>query len=120
MLVVLGSDDALNSEDVGLVVASGSHGGVSAAQMARSFRPRFFFFNDAGFGIDRAGAACLPMLDSDDIAAATVAANSACIGDGQSTLTQGIVSAVNETAYRLGARVGQTALDVARTVAERA
>ena len=39
-------------------------------------------FNDAGFGVDRAGAACLPLLDSDGIAAATVAADSACIGDG--------------------------------------
>jgi hypothetical protein len=109
-----------NSEDAGLVVASGSHGGVMAAGTTRSFRPRFAFFNDAGFGVDRAGAACLPILDSEGIAAATVAADSACIGDGQSTLTQGIISAVNETAYRLGARVGETALDVARTVAERA
>ena len=109
-----------NSEDAGLVVASGSHGGVMAAGMTRSFRPRFAFFNDAGFGVDRAGAACLPILDSEGIAAATVAADSACIGDGQSTLTQGIIPAVNETAYRLGARVGETALDVARTVAERA
>ena len=107
------------AEDAGLVVASGSHGGVTAAAFTRSFRPRLVFFNDAGFGADRAGAACLPMLDSDGIAAATVAADSACIGDAQSTLTQGIISAVNETAYRLGARVGETALTVARAVAER-
>ncbi|MDR3488726.1 MAG: hypothetical protein P4M05_27965 [Bradyrhizobium sp.] len=107
-------------EDAGLVVASGSHGGVTAAPFTRSFKPRLVFFNDAGFGVDRAGAASLPILDSEGIAAATVAADSACIGDGQSTLTQGIISAVNETAYRLGARVGQTALEVARTVAERA
>jgi hypothetical protein len=109
-----------NSEDAGLVVASGSHGGVTAAGMTRLFRPRFAFFNDAGFGVDRAGAACLPILDSEGMAAATVAADSACIGDGESTLTQGIISAVNETAYRLGARVGETALKVAVTVAERA
>jgi hypothetical protein len=68
---------------------------------------------------NRAGAACLPLLDSDGIAAATVAADSACIGDGESTLTQGIISAVNETAYRLGARVGETALDAARTVTDK-
>jgi hypothetical protein len=102
-----------------LVVASGSHGGRSAAPFTRSFKPRLVFFNDAGFGADRAGAAALPLLDSDGIAAATVAADSACIGDGQSTLTQGIISAVNETAYRLGARVGETALKVARILAER-
>ena len=107
-------------EDAGLVVATGSHGGAIAAGMTRSFRPRLVFFNDAGFGADNAGAASLPLLDSDGIAAATVAADSACIGDGQSTLRQGIISAVNETAYRLGARVGETALKVARTEAESA
>jgi hypothetical protein len=89
-------------EEAGLVVASGSHGGVTAAGMTRSFRPRFAFFYDASFGVDRAAAACFPILDSEGIAAATDAADSACIGDGQSTLTQGIISAVNETAYRLG------------------
>lgn len=109
-----------NSEDAGLIVASGSHGGVIAAGMTRSFSPRLAFFNDAGFGADRAGAACLPILDSEGIAAVTVAADSACIGDGKSTLTQGIISAVNETADRLGARVGETALKVARTLVERA
>lgn len=108
-----------NPEDAGLVVASGSHGGAIAASMTHSFRPLLVFFNDAGFGADRAGAACLPVLNSEGIAAATVAADSACIGDGRSTLTQGIISAVNETAYRLGVRVGETALKVARTVVER-
>jgi hypothetical protein len=85
--------------------------------MTSAFKPRLAFFNDAGFGVDRAGAACLPILDSDGIAAATVAADSACIGDGESTLTQGIISALNETAHRLGARVGEPALTIARTVA---
>ena len=106
--------------DARLIVATGSHGGVSAIDMTRSFRPRLVFFNDAGFGADRAGAASLPILHADGIAAATVSADSACIGDGQSTLLQGIVSSVNETAYRLGARIGQTALRVARNVQERA
>jgi hypothetical protein len=118
-ILCIGSISFATPEDAGLVVASGSHGGRSAAPFTRSFKPRLVFFNDAGFGADRAGAAALPLLDSDGIAAATVAADSACIGDGQSTLTQGIISAVNETAYRLGARVGETALKVARTLAER-
>ena len=108
-----------NAEDAGLVVASGSHGGATAAPMTSSFGPRLALFNDAGFGPDRAGAACLPMLDSEGIAAATVAADSARIGDGKSTLTQGIISAVNETAHQLGVRVGETALNAARTVAGR-
>ncbi|WP_198283391.1 hypothetical protein [Sphingomonas sp. PAMC 26605] len=116
-VLCIGSISLATSEDAGLVVASGSHGGATAAPMARAFGPRLVFFNDAGFGVDRAGAACLPMLDSDGIAAATVAAALACIGDGESTLTQGIISAVNETAHRLGVRVGETALSAARIAA---
>lgn len=115
-VLCIGSVSLGTSEDTGLVVASGSHGGVTAAPMTRAFRPCLVFFNDAGFGADRAGAASLPILDSDGIAAATVAADSARIGDGKSTLTQGVISAVNETAYGLGVRVGETALDVARNV----
>ena len=115
-VLCIGSISLGTPEDAGLVVASGSHGGVTAAPFTRSFKPRLVFFNDAGFGVDRAGAACLPLLDSDGIAAATVAASSARIGDGESTLTQGIISAVNETAYRLGARVGGEGLEIARTV----
>ncbi len=119
-ILCIGSISFATPKDTGLVVASGSHGGRSAAPFTRSFKPRLAFFNDAGFGADRAGVACLPLLDPDGIAAATVAADSACIGDGESTLTQGIVSAVNDAAYRLGARVGAKALDVARSVAKQA
>jgi hypothetical protein len=116
-VLCIGSISLATSEDAGLVVATGSHGGVTAVPFTRSFRPRFAFFNDAGCGADRAGIACLPLLDADGIAAATVAADSACIGDGESTLTQGIIPAVNEMAYRLGVRVGETALNAARAVA---
>lgn len=116
-VLCIGSISLGTPEDAGLVVASGSHGGATAAPMTIAFRPRLVFFNDAGFGADRAGVASLPILDSDGIGAATVAADSACIGDGESTLTRGIISAVNETAHRLGVRVAQTALSAARTVA---
>jgi len=119
-ILCIGSLSFATPEDKGLVVASGSHGGRSAAPYCREFKPRLVFFNDAGFGADRAGAACLPLLDTDGIAAATVAAASARIGDGESTLKQGIISAVNETAYSLGARVGQPAFDIAKKVAESA
>jgi hypothetical protein len=77
-------------------------------------------FNDAGFGADRAGAAGLPILDAAGIAGLTVAALSARIGDGRSTLQDGLISEVNEFAYRLGARIGGSALALARTVAEKA
>jgi hypothetical protein len=108
------------AEDRGRVVASGSHGGVPAGESAAAFRPLLALFNDAGFGADRAGAAGLPILDKAEIAGVTVAAVSARIGDGRSTLHDGLISEVNGSAYRLGARVGGSALALARAVAEKA
>ena len=53
-------------------------------------------------------------------AALSVAAQSARIGDGRSTLQDGIVSEANQAAYQLGVRVGERALALARAVAEKA
>jgi hypothetical protein len=83
-------------------------------------RPRLIFFNDAGPGIDRGGVLGLDILEREGVAAAAVAAASARIGDGRSTLQDGKISAVNQTAYRLGARIGGTALALAQTLTEKA
>ncbi len=64
-------------------------------------------FNDAGIGA--AGVGRLPALDERGIAAAAVAADSARIGDGRSTYFDGVVSRVNRTAERAGARPGMAA-----------
>jgi hypothetical protein len=69
-------------------------------------------YNDAGIGIDDAGIGRLPALDDRGIAAATVAADSARIGDGVSTYTEGVLSMVNETAAMLGGRAGMTAREL--------
>ena len=58
------------------------------------------------------------LLDHEGIAAGAVAALSARIGDGRSTLQDGTLSTVNEAAYRLGLRVGGSALALARAVVE--
>lgn len=102
------------------VVASGSHGGVPAGETAAAFRPRLALFNDAGFGMEHAGVAGLLLLDKAGIAGATVSTMSARIGDGHSTLLDGFISEVNEAAYRLGGRVGSSALALALAVAEKA
>jgi hypothetical protein len=108
------------AEDRDQVVATGSHGAEASGQVAAPVQPALVLYNDAGFGADRAGAAGLPILNNAGIAGATVAALSAKIGDGRSTLTKGVLSAVNEAAYRLGGRVGGSALALARRVAEKA
>jgi hypothetical protein len=66
-------------------------------------------FNDAGVGIDEAGVSRLPALDARDIAAGTVAAASARIGDARSTYEDGILSRVNSRAAALGLAPGMTA-----------
>jgi hypothetical protein len=107
------------ARDRGKVVASGSHGGVPAGETALAFGPLLALFNDAGFGMEHAGVAGLAILDKAGIAAAAVSTMSARIGDGRSTLLDGFLSEVNQTAYRLGARQGRSALAFALAVAEK-
>lgn len=93
--------------DRGAIIVTGSHGGLVGGDPALALRVDGFAaaYNDAGIGIDDAGIARLPALDRRGIAAVTVAAASARIGEAQSTF-EGQVSAVNECARRLGADIG--------------
>jgi uncharacterized protein YunC (DUF1805 family) len=118
-IVCLDSASLLVPEDRDRVVATGSHGALNAAIATAPFRPRLLMFNDAGFGADQGGVLSLDALEKDGLAAIAVAAQSARIGDGCSTLQDGTISAVNQPAYRLGARVGGSALALARAVAEK-
>jgi hypothetical protein len=101
-------------EDARAILITGSHGGLIGGDPAKAVKAEVFavLFNDAGIGIDEAGTSRLPALDQRRIAGATVAALSARIGDAGSTYADGILSRVNETAYRLGAREGMPARDV--------
>jgi uncharacterized protein YunC (DUF1805 family) len=108
--------------DLGAVVVTGSHGGLVGGKPAMALQADAFAaaFNDAGIGIDEAGLGRLGPLDARGIAAITVSAASACIGNANSTLN-GIVSATNATARQRGARLGVRARDLllAWTRAER-
>ena len=119
-IVCVDSATLLLPEDRGKVVATGSHGARNSGTTTAPMRPRLIFFNDAGPGIDRGGVLGLDFLEREGVAAAAVAAASARIGDGRSTLQDGKISAVNQTAYRLGARIGGTALALAQTLTEKA
>jgi hypothetical protein len=119
-IVCADSATLLVPEDHGRIVATGSHAALNSATATAPFRPRLLMFNDAGFGADRGGVLALAALYKDGIAAIAVAAASARIGDGRSTLQDGMISDVNRAAYRLDARVGGSALALARAVAEKA
>src|SRR6185437_10570788 len=119
-IVCVDSATLLLPEDRGKVVATGSHGARNSGTTTAPMRPRLIFFNDAGPGIDRGGVLGLDILDREGVAGAAVAAASARIGDGRSTLQDGTISAANQIAYRLGARIGGTALALARALTEKA
>ena len=119
-IVCVDSASLLVPEDRGKVVATGSHGGRNAGATTAPTRPRLIFFNDAGPGIDRGGVLGLDILEDEGVAGVAVAAASARIGDGRSTLQDGTISAVNRIAHRLGACVGASALALAQSVAENA
>jgi len=114
------SSSLLSPEDRGRIVATGSHAAINSGMATATGRPRLAFFNDAGPGADRGGVLGLDVLEKEGIAGVTVAALSARIGDGRSTLQDGTISAFNPTAHRLGARVGLPALALARALAEKA
>ena len=120
----LDSASLVGAAQVGTIVATGSHGGLLGGrpETALKIDALAALFNDAGIGIDEAGVTRLPALDGRGIAAGTVAATSARIGDARSTYEDGILTRVNQRAAALGIGPGMTAREfveiVRRTAAE--
>lgn len=100
------SIDETNKDDI---VVNGSHFGLNVGEMANKAGIIGMIGNDAGVGIDKAGIAGLKILAANGIPAATVSSMSAHIGNGTSTYEKGVISAVNETAERLGIVIGMPA-----------
>jgi hypothetical protein len=107
----LDSASLVGAEQIGTVVATGSHGGLLGGRpdTALKIDALAALFNDAGIGIDEAGVTRLPALDARGIAAGTVAAASARIGDARSTYEDGILTRVNRSAADLGIAPGMSA-----------
>ena len=112
-VVLLDSASLVRPEDAGAIVVTGSHGGLVGGAVATALRVDAFaaVFNDAGIGMEEAGVARMRPLDSRGIAAFTVAASSARIGEALSTYAEGIISRANAAARRLGIREGAGARD---------
>jgi hypothetical protein len=124
-LWALDSASLAGAEQVGTVVITGSHGGLlgGRADTALKIAALAALFNDAGIGIDEAGVTRLPALDARGIAAGTVAAASARIGDARSTYEDGILTRVNRCAADFGIGRGMSAREfvaiIRNTTAER-
>jgi hypothetical protein len=108
--------------DAGHVVVTGSHGALLGGKPDHAVRADVLgaLFNDAGIGIEAAGTTRLPALDIRGIAGATVAADTARIGDARSMWETGRLSVVNDCARACGISVGMTARGFADTVIARA
>jgi len=107
----LDSASLVSAEHAGAVVVTGSHGGLLGGRPDTALKHDVLaaLFNDAGIGIDDAGVTRLPALDARGIAAGTVAAASARIGDARSTYEDGILTRINSRAAALGIAAGMAA-----------
>jgi hypothetical protein len=109
-VVLIDSAALIRDEDAGEIIITGSHGGLVGGNPAMALRFDAFaaFFHDAGVGVDEAGITRLPALDKRGVAAMTVAAASARIGDALSLYETGVISHVNRRGHSLGVEPGQT------------
>jgi hypothetical protein len=121
-VVAVDSASLVQAQDAGGIVLTGSHGALLGGRPQTALKIAAFaaVFNDADGGIDDCGMSRLPALDARGIAAATVSAWSARIGDGLSTYRDGFVTAVNDAATRRGGEIGISSRElVNRLVAAR-
>ena len=121
-VVVIDSMSLVKPEDDGHIIVAASHGAALGGRPEMAIKYPVFacVCNDADRGIDNAGITRLPALDQRGIAGACVSAFSARIGDGRSTLADGYISAINDTARRHGGLIGQSTREfVAAMVAAR-
>lgn len=95
------------------VLCTAGHTGRSVVDYFRAFRPWGFICSDGGIGKNRSGVSALEAVEPDGIPGASVDANTARMGDGQSTYFDGVISAANRLARDKGVRVGQSARDAA-------
>jgi uncharacterized protein YunC (DUF1805 family) len=89
-----------------------SHGALTMALYVLQIAPKGVIVNDAGRALDDSGVEGLPELAKHGVAAAAVSADTARIGDPASTY-EGVISAANEVAQRLGVTAGQKAREAA-------
>jgi len=108
-LILIDSASLIREEDGGQIVVTASHGGLIGNNPQSALRVDAYAacFHDAGVGADEAGISRLPVLNRRGIAAMTVSADSARIGDALSVFETGRISHLNEKARYLGLRQGQ-------------
>ena len=95
------------------VLCTAGHTGRSVIGYFRDFRPWAFICSDGGVGKNNSGVSALEAVEPDGIAGASVSAQTARMGDGQSTYFDGVISAANRHARDKGVKIGQSAREAA-------
>jgi len=110
---LLDSASLVTADHAGRIVITGSHGALIGGEPARALKAaaRIAVFNDAGVGLDAIGITRLPALDGRGVAAVTVSAATARIGDAGSALETGVISHANALAAGMGAAAGRRLAD---------
>jgi hypothetical protein len=118
-IVIANSATSITGDNKSDIVVDGSHCGANiATDYVLPAGARGMIGNDAGIGLEDAGIASLRILEAQGVPAAAVAAMSAEIGVGQSTYDDGVISAANEVAKKMGVSVGMTAKEAAAKMLE--
>jgi len=95
------------------VLVTAGHTGTSGASFLLEFRPWGFICSDGGGAKNDSGIAGLDIVAEHGLAGASVDAQTAAIGDANSTYHDGVIAACNEPAERRGVRVGMSAHEAA-------
>ena len=107
-VVLADSNSLVTDGDAGAIFITGSHGGLLGGRPETAIKLPVFaaVYNDADGGVDDAGWSRLSALQARGIAAVTVSAWSARIGDAASTFEEGYLTHANARAGTLGAEPG--------------
>jgi hypothetical protein len=107
-IICLDAAPMLEAGDAGAIAITGSHAALFRGKPDNVIGPdlKGVFFSDGGVGKDGAGIKRLADLDLRNIPAATASADSAEIGNSRDIYENGVLSYVNESAKRLGAKPG--------------
>jgi hypothetical protein len=117
-LMAIDSATKLEARHRDAVVVCGSHGGIYCAYLAARAGLRAVILCDAGVGKDQAGIGCLAYCAELGMAAATVAHDSARIGDCHDILARGRISHANQVAAGEGVAAGQAVAEAQRRLAD--
>ncbi len=119
-VIIADSATSLTDENKNDVVIDGSHCGTSVVHYMIDAQVKGMIGNDAGKGLEDAGIASFKTLDEHDIPAAAVSNMTAEIGVGVETYKNGVISAINNTARKLGITEGMSAKEAADKIFEAA